>query len=178
MEYSRSPAENCHFKIIRESPFQNQPGIIISKSTRIIISKSAENHRFKICGESSFQNQLRIIISKSAENHHFFQKHFLPLLPAVVSPSQTALLSKTDCSPFSSPAFCPSMKTDYVCNCPPNVLPCSCFSAKCKENVKYRVFFFTGPPLKKTKSKIVLEYPDWASPGFPKKIKVHGLGLP
>ena len=28
----------------------------------------------------------------------------------------------------------------------------------------YRVFFFTGPPLKKTKSKIVLEYPDWASP--------------
>ena len=38
--------------------------------------------------------------------------------------------------------------------------------------------FFTGPPLKKTKSKIVLEYPDWASPGLPKKVKVHGVGLP
>ena len=42
----------------------------------------------------------------------------------------------------------------------------------------YRVFFFTGPPLKKTKSKIVLEYPDWASPGPPKIVKVYGLGLP
>ena len=41
----------------------------------------------------------------------------------------------------------------------------------------YRVFFFTGPPLKKTKSKIVLEYPDWASSGPPKKVKVHRLGL-
>ena len=39
-------------------------------------------------------------------------------------------------------------------------------------------FFFTGPPPKKTKSKIVLEYPNWASPGPPKKVKVHGLGLP
>ena len=38
--------------------------------------------------------------------------------------------------------------------------------------------FFTGPPLKKTKSKFVLEYPDWASPGLPKKVKVHGVGLP
>ena len=38
----------------------------------------------------------------------------------------------------------------------------------------YRMFFFTGPPVKKTKSKIMLEYPvvlpkklkymDWASP--------------
>ena len=138
MKYSRSPAENRHFKIIRESSFQNQPGIIISKSTRIIISKSAENHRFKICGESSFQNQLRIIVSKSAENHHFFQKHFLPLLPAVVSPSQTALLSKTDCSPFSSPAFCRSMKTDYVCNSSQNVLPSSCFSANYKQNIKFK----------------------------------------
>ena len=45
-------------------------------------------------------------------------------------------------------------------------------------NILYRVFFFTGPPLKKTKSKIVLEYPDWASPGPHKKVKVHGLGLP
>ena len=39
-------------------------------------------------------------------------------------------------------------------------------------------FFFTGPPLKKTKSKIMLEYPDWASPGPLQKVKVHGLGLP
>ena len=39
-------------------------------------------------------------------------------------------------------------------------------------------FFFTGPPLKKKKSKIMLEYPDWASPGPPQKVKVHGLGLP
>ena len=48
-------------------------------------------------------------------------------------------------------------------------------------NVKqgtYRVFFFTGPPQKKTKSKIVLEYPDWASPGLPKNVKVHEVGLP
>ena len=42
----------------------------------------------------------------------------------------------------------------------------------------YRVFFFTGPPLKKTKSKTVLEYPDWASPGPPKNVKVYELGLP
>ena len=28
----------------------------------------------------------------------------------------------------------------------------------------YRVFFFAGPPLKQTKSKIMLEYPDWAFP--------------
>ena len=42
----------------------------------------------------------------------------------------------------------------------------------------YRVFFFIGPPPKNTKSKIVLEYLDWASPGPPKKVKVHGLGLP
>ena len=58
-----------------------------------------------------------------------FRKHFLPF-PAV-SPFQTTLLSKTDCSPFSSPLFCRSMKTDYVCNCSPNVLQASCFSAKC-----------------------------------------------
>ena len=43
---------------------------------------------------------------------------------------------------------------------------------------KYRVFFFTGPPLKKTKSKIMLEYPDWASPGPPQTVKVHGQVLP
>ena len=42
----------------------------------------------------------------------------------------------------------------------------------------YRVFFFTGPPLKTTKSKIMLECPDWASPGPPKIVKVYGLGLP
>ena len=45
-------------------------------------------------------------------------------------------------------------------------------------HLKYRVFFLTGPPLKKTKSKIMLEYPDWASPGPRQKVKVHGLGLP
>ena len=43
------------------------------------------------------------------------------------------------------------------------------------------VFFHWASP-KKTKSKIVLEYPDWASPGLPKKVKVQGvffsLGLP
>ena len=39
------------------------------------------------------------------------------------------------------------------------------------------VFFHWASP-KKTKSKIVLEYPDWASPGPHKKVKVHGLGLP
>ena len=33
-------------------------------------------------------------------------------------------------------------------------------------------------PLKKTKSKIMSEYPDWASPGPPQKVKVHGLCLP
>ena len=38
--------------------------------------------------------------------------------------------------------------------------------------------FFTGPPQKNIKSKIVLEYPDWASPGPPKIVKVYGLGLP
>ena len=38
--------------------------------------------------------------------------------------------------------------------------------------------FFTGSPLKKTKFKIVLEYPDWASPSPPKKVKVYELGLP
>ena len=27
----------------------------------------------------------------------------------------------------------------------------------------YRVFFFTGPPLKFSKYKIMLEYPNWAS---------------
>ena len=27
-------------------------------------------------------------------------------------------------------------------------------------------------------SKIMKEYPDWASPGPPQKVKVHGLGLP
>ena len=41
----------------------------------------------------------------------------------------------------------------------------------------YRVFFFTGPPLKKNKSQIMLEYPDWASPGPPQKVKIHGLCL-
>ena len=39
------------------------------------------------------------------------------------------------------------------------------------------VFFHWASP-KKTKSKIMLEYPDWASPGPPQKVKVHGLGLP
>ena len=37
---------------------------------------------------------------------------------------------------------------------------------------------FTGPPLKKSKSKIMLEYPNWASPGPLQKVKVFGLGLP
>ena len=44
--------------------------------------------------------------------------------------------------------------------------------------VIYRFFFFTGPPLKKTKYKIMLEYPNRASPGPPQKVKVYGLGLP
>ena len=39
------------------------------------------------------------------------------------------------------------------------------------------VFFNWASP-KKTKSKIMLEYPDWASPGPRQKVKVHGLGLP
>ena len=43
---------------------------------------------------------------------------------------------------------------------------------------RYRVFFSLGLPQKKPKSKIVLEYPDWASPGPPKIVKVYGLGLP
>ena len=38
-------------------------------------------------------------------------------------------------------------------------------------------FFHWASP-KKTKSKIVLEFPDWASPDPPKKVKVHELGLP
>ena len=43
----------------------------------------------------------------------------------------------------------------------------------------YRVFFFfTGPPLTKTKSKILLEYPDWASPGPPKKVKYTDWASP
>ena len=53
-------------------------------------------------------------------------------------------------------------------------------SNKLRENkLLYTGFvFFNGPPLKKTKSKIMLEYPEWASPGPPQKVKVHGLGLP
>ena len=47
-----------------------------------------------------------------------------------------------------------------------------------KVKFNYRVFFFHWASPKKTKSKIVLEYPDWASPGPPKKVKVYGLGLP
>ena len=63
-------------------------------------------------------------------------------------------------------------------NCDNNFGTFDDFGVKNDQKVSYRVFFFTGPPLKKTKSKIVLEYPDWASPGPHKKVKVHGLGLP
>ena len=38
--------------------------------------------------------------------------------------------------------------------------------------------FLTGPPLKFSKYKISKKCPDWASPGPPQKVKVHGLGLP
>ena len=44
--------------------------------------------------------------------------------------------------------------------------------------VLYWVFFLTGPPLKFSKYKISKKCPDWASPGPPQKVKVHGLGLP
>ena len=45
------------------------------------------------------------------------------------------------------------------------------------QNQLQGVFFHWASP-KKTKSKIVLEYPDWASPDPPKLVKVYGLGLP
>ena len=46
-----------------------------------------------------------------------------------------------------------------------------------KSEIGTGCFFHWASP-KKTKSKIVLEYPDWASPGPPKKVKVYILGLP